>query len=44
LFGVLGFNVVLIVGSSMTIVPMWIVFAIFIVQIGILYLYKQVSY
>lgn len=44
LLGVLGFNIVLFIGSSMTIIPMWLPFTILIVQIGILYLYKQVAY
>jgi hypothetical protein len=44
LLAVIGFNVVLIIGSSQTIVPMWIPFAIIFVQIFIMYLYKQVAY
>ncbi len=44
LLGVVGFNVVLFIGSSMTVVAMWLPFAILVTQIGILYLYKQVSY
>lgn len=42
--GVLAMVIVLVIGSSMTIVPMWLVFVVLIVDIGIMYLYKQVSY
>lgn len=44
LIGVIGFNIVLFIGSSMTIVPMWIPFVTMIVQLGIMYLYRQVAY
>ena len=44
LLACLGFNIVLFVGSSMTIVPMWIPFVCMIVMFGIIYLYKQVAY
>jgi hypothetical protein len=44
LLGVIGFNIVLFAASSTSIVPMWIPFSILIVQIGIMYLYKQVAY
>lgn len=44
ILGVVGFNIVLFVGSSMTIVPMWIPFAVMIIQVGMLYLYRQVAY
>ena len=40
----LGMLVIMFTGSSMTIVPMWIPFSILIVDIGILFLYRQVSY
>ncbi len=36
--------VVFAVGSSMTIVPGWIVFVLIVVGVGIMYLYKQVAY
>lgn len=42
--GVLAMIVVLFIGSSMTIVPMWIPFSLIIVDIGILFLYRQVAY
>jgi hypothetical protein len=44
LLGVVGLNVVLFAGSTTGIVPMWIPFSILIVQIGIMYLYRQVAY
>ncbi len=44
LLGVLAMDIVLFVGSSMTILPGWIPFAIVVVQIGIMYLYRQVVY
>ena len=44
LFGVLGMIIVLFVGSSQTIVPMWIPFVVLIVDVLIMYLYRQVSY
>lgn len=44
LLGMLAFNIVLFMGSSSTIIPMWIPFAILVVQLGIMYLYRQVSY
>ena len=44
LFGVLGMAMVLFIGSSMTIIPMWIPFVILVVDFGIMYLYRQVSY
>ncbi len=44
LFGVTGMLIVLFVGSSQTIIPMWIPFVILIVDFAIMYLYRQVSY
>lgn len=44
LLGVLGMVIVLFVGSSMTIVPMWIPFSVILVDFGIMFLYRQVSY
>ena len=44
LFGVMGMTIVLFIGSSMTIIPMWMPVVILIVDIGIMYLYRQVSY
>jgi len=44
LLGVMAMVLVLFVGSSQTIIPMWIPFSILIVDIGIMYLYRQVSY
>jgi len=44
LLGVLALIVVLFIGSSQTIVPMWIPFVALIVDLGIMYLYRQVSY
>jgi hypothetical protein len=44
LLGVIGFNIVLFVGASMTVVPFWIPFVCMIVMFGIMYLYRQVSY
>jgi hypothetical protein len=44
LIGFLGMIIVLFVGSSMTIIPMWIPFAILLVGFGIMYLYRQVAY
>jgi hypothetical protein len=44
LLGAIGFNVVLFIGSSMTIIPMWIPFVTLIVMLGIMYLYRQVAY
>lgn len=44
LLGVIGLTVVLFIGSSMTIVPMWIPFVVLIIDILIMYLYRQVSY
>jgi hypothetical protein len=44
LLGALGFNIVLFVGSSMTVVPMWIPFVCMICMFGIMYLYRQVAY
>jgi hypothetical protein len=44
LLGALGFNVVLFIGSSTTVVAMWIPFATMITMFGIMYLYKQVAY
>lgn len=43
LLAILGLNIVLFVGSSMTIIPMWLPFVLLVVQIGILYLYRQVA-
>lgn len=44
LFGVAAMTIVLFIGSSQTIIPMWIPFAILVVDVGIMYLYRQVSY
>ena len=44
LFGVIGLTIVLFVGSSMTIVPMWIPFCVLILDLIIMFLYRQVSY
>lgn len=44
LLGVIGFNIVLFVGSSMSVVPMWIPFVCLVVQFGIMYTYRQVAY
>ncbi len=44
LFGVLGMVIVLFFGSSMTIIPMWIPFIVLVLDIGIMFLYRQVSY
>ena len=44
LFGVMGMTIVLFIGSSMTIIPMWMPVIILVVDIGIMYLYRQVSY
>jgi len=44
LLGVIGFNLVLVVGASMTVVPLWIPFAVVIAQVAIMYLYKQTAY
>lgn len=41
---VLAMSIVFFIGSSMTIVPMWIPFVILITDFGIMYLVKQVSY
>jgi hypothetical protein len=43
LLGILGFNIVFFVGSSMEIVPMWLPFSILIVQIALSYLYTQLA-
>jgi hypothetical protein len=37
-------SIVFFIGSSMTIIPMWIPFVILITDFGIMYLVKQVSY
>jgi len=42
--GVIAMDIVFFVGSSMTIVPMWIPFVVLLVDFGIMYLFKQVSY
>jgi hypothetical protein len=44
LLAAVAFNIVLFIGASMSIVPGWLPFSIIIVQIGIMYLYKQVAY
>ncbi len=44
LLGFISMEIVFFVGSSMTIVPMWIPFAIGIAGLGIIYLYRQVAY
>jgi len=44
MLGFLGMVIVLFIGSSQTIIPMWIPFAIIVTGVGIMYLYKQVSY
>lgn len=44
LLGVISLDIVLFVSSSMTIVPMWIPVAILIVQLAIMFLYRQVAY
>jgi len=44
LLAVMGLNIALFVGSSMEVIPMWIPFAVLIIQIGIMYLYRQVAY
>ena len=44
LLATVAFNIALFIGSSMSIVPGWLPFSILIVQIGIMYLYKQVAY
>ena len=44
LLGAVGFNIVLFVGSSMSVIPMWIPFVCLVVMFGIMYLYRQVSY
>lgn len=44
LISAISFNISLFIGSSMTIVPMWIPFVCMVVMLGILYLYRQVSY
>lgn len=44
LLAFLAMIIVLFVGSSMTIIPMWIPFAILLTGIGIMYLYRQVAY
>lgn len=41
---VLAMCVVLFIGSSQTIVPMWIPFVIMVVDFGIMYLYRQIAY
>ncbi len=44
LLGIMAMNIILFIGSSQTIIPMWIPFAMLIVDIAIMYLYRQVSY
>jgi len=44
LLGAVVLVIVLFIGSSQTIIPMWIPFAILIVEVGILFLYRHVSY
>jgi hypothetical protein len=43
LLGAVGFNIVFFIGSSMNIVPMWIPFSILIVQVGIIFLYRELA-
>jgi len=43
LLGVIGFNLVLVVGASMTVVPLWIPFATVIAQVAIMYVYSQTA-
>lgn len=44
LIGVTGFNIILYAASSTGMVPMWIPFATTVVQVGVMFLYKQVAY
>jgi hypothetical protein len=44
LVGFAAFNIILFIGSSMTIVPMWIPFTTVLTGIAIMFLYKQVAY
>lgn len=44
IFGVVCFNLVMFFGSQQGVVPSWMIFAIGIIQVAILYLYKQVAY
>lgn len=44
LLAALAFVIVLFVGSSMTIVPQWIPVSVLIVELGIMFLYRQVAY
>lgn len=44
LLGVLAMTIVLFVGSSQTIIPMWIPVVVLLVDFGIMFLYRQVSY
>jgi hypothetical protein len=44
LLAALALVIVLFVGSSMTIVPQWIPVTILIVEVGIMFLYRQVAY
>jgi hypothetical protein len=44
LAGFAAMIIVLGVGSSMTIIPMWIVFVVALIGTGIMYLYGKVSY
>lgn len=44
LIGTTGFNIVLFAASSTGMVPMWIPFATTVVQVGVMFLYKQVAY
>jgi hypothetical protein len=44
LIGATGFNIALYAASSTGIIPMWIPFSTTIIQIGVLFLYKQVAY
>jgi hypothetical protein len=44
LLGFVAMIIVLFIGSSMYIIPMWIPFAIGLVGMGIMYLYRQMAY
>jgi len=42
--GLIAMLIVLFAGSSMTIIPMWIPFIVLLVCIGVMFLYRQVTY
>lgn len=44
LLGLLAMLIILFVGSSATIIPMWIPFVVLLIDIGIMFLYRQVAY